>query len=245
MQNNIGKILEVCIDADELTSLPTNICHAFQAGAQRIELCSAMKLQGLTPSREAIRLACQFTPADRELLVMIRPENSLFTVNTNTLKSMLAQIHTAASLGATGVVFGAIKDQQLDIRVSEKLIATAKELGLSITFHRAFDCISNPVDALEMLINWQVDRVLTNGTAWNSKQPPELGFDKITALLQQANNQLEIVIGGGVSLHNAAAIWQLIERAPSLCSMHVHSCVHNAQGIVDKALIHSLLSGKD
>lgn len=239
---NNGKILEVCLNESDLKQLANNVFTACNLGANRFELCSNLHLGGLTPSISAIECALKSLTRNTELLVMIRPEAGNFTVRTECHKLMEKQIKLAANLGAHGVVLGAVKQGKLDLNVTRSLVATAKQHGLMVTFHRAFDTLTNPLCALDTLISLGVDRILTSGTPWRSGQSAVDGLNQLNTYLAQSANQIEIVMGGGVTLENAEAFWQLIRNHSANASVHVHSCVHNAQGAINAEAIYKLLS---
>jgi len=101
--------------------------------------------------------------------------------------------------------------------VTRSLVATAKQHGLMVTFHRAFDTLTNPLSALEKLISLGVDRILTAGTPWQSGQSAVDGLNQLNTYLAHSANQIEIVMGGGVTLENAEAtqshpLYQHIKR---------------------------------
>ncbi len=237
-----GKILEVCLNEGDLKQLANNVFTSSNLGVKRFELCSNLHLGGLTPSISAIECALKSLTRNTVLLVMIRPEAGNFTVSTECHKLMEKQIKLAANVGAHGVVFGAVKQGKLDIEVTRSLLATAKHYGLMVTFHRAFDSLTNPLCALEKLISLGVDRILTAGTPWQSGQSAVDGLNQLNTYLAHSANQIEIVMGGGVTLENAEAFWQLIRNHSANASVHVHSCVHNAQGAISAEAINKLLS---
>ena len=239
----IGKNLEICINSDNLISLPINLNSAFIGGAKRVELCSAMHLDGLTPESTAIKMCAQQIPAHGELLVMIRPAANKFTVNKTLLNTMISQIISAADLGATGVVFGAICGSEVDINATQQLVSCAQKHGLKTTFHRAFDCISNKQQAIKQLIDLGIDRVLTNGNHWSENQPILHNIFQLEQLIEQAQNNIEVVIGGGVTAQNAAKLWQLADG--NLVSLHTHSGVLNGKGFINPLLISKILDNTE
>ena len=104
---------------------------------------------------------------------------------------------------ATGVVFGCLAPQnELDFESNIDLIEAAKSLGLAVTFHRAFDFVENPKEALISLINFGVDRILTSGQHDKAIN----GIENIKALVKQANGAIEIMAGSCVNKTNAAQL---------------------------------------
>lgn len=110
----------------------------------------------------------------------------------------------------SGFVFGCLKrvagsnQIALDIEATEKLASCAKPL--SITFHRAFDIVSEQREALSFLRRLGVDRVLTSGAEGRA----ENHLDRLSALCKesQLNSGPLIIIGGGVRQHNARKLWE-------------------------------------
>lgn len=237
-----GKILEVCLNETDTKQLTNNVLKAGDLGVSRFELCSNLHLGGLTPSKPAIDCAVKSLTNNAQLVVMIRPDAGDFIVSAECHNVMQKQITMAANAGAHGVVFGAVKHGSLDLEVTYSLVATAKQHGLMVTFHRAFDTLTNPLSALDKLISLGVDRILTAGTPWQSGQSAVGGYKLLNTYLAHCANQIEIVMGGGVTLENAEALWQLIENHSAHASVHVHSCVHNENGAINAEAINKLLS---
>ncbi|OUS73485.1 hypothetical protein B5G52_04365 [Pseudoalteromonas sp. A601] len=236
----MGKKLEICLNSDNETHLTDNVKNAFIAGASRIELCSSMHQDGLTPSDSAISNCAKIIPNNGELLIMIRPIANDFSVDAPLLKKMLNQIEKAAELGANGVVFGAIKEAEIDVAATRILASTAQKNNLKTTFHRAFDCIAEPLNAIPTLIDLGIDRVLTNGAHYNDEQNILHGIESLRRIIKRANNQIEVVIGGGVNPQNAAELWPICEG--KLSSLHAYSAVLNDQGRVMPQYISQLLN---
>lgn len=235
----MGKNLEICLNADDHINLANNVKTAFRAGARRIELCAAMHLDGLSPAAAEIEITAKALPANGELLVMVRPIADHFNVDAALLKTMTSEIARAAQLGATGVVFGAIAGNQLDVAATSTLIQCAKHYQLATTFHRAFDCIADRRSAIRILSELGVDRILTNGTPWTDNKNVMQGIEQLKCIIAGAKGQIEIVIGGGVTPQNAHILWQL--GSEDTLSLHTYSSVLNSDSLVDPVLINSIL----
>lgn len=235
----MGKNLEICLNADDHINLANNVKTAFNAGASRIELCAAMHLAGLSPTADEIKIAAKARPSNGELLVMIRPVPNQFNVDFSLLKTMISQIAHAAQFGATGVVFGAIAGNELDVAATTKLVECAKSYKLTTTFHRAFDCIADSRNAIHILTSLGVNRILTNGTRWTENKDVMQGLEQLKSIIADAKGQVEIVIGGGVTTNNANILWQL--GSEDLISLHAYSGILSNNGLVDPMLINSIL----
>ena len=186
--------LEVCCG-----SLQSAI-NAVAGGAERIELCSALEVDGLTPSMEVLRELRQRYPWLR-IHVLIRPREGDFVYTEAEVAQMEREIHEAVAAGATAIVCGALTvDGEVDVPATRRLVEAAE--GLPFTFHRAFDVVKDQVVALETLKALGVQRVLTSGGAATA----EAGIPVLRRLVEQAKGEIIILPGGGVNSHNASRI---------------------------------------
>ncbi|WP_117234653.1 copper homeostasis protein CutC [Vibrio maerlii] len=188
-------LIEVCID--NIESLKT----AIKAGAERIELCSALALGGLTPSLGLIREAVKRSSVP--VYVMIRPREGDFVFNDIEVEMMKDEITTYKSMGVDGVVVGALYADGT-INTHALSLWTKAADGIGVTFHRAFDLVKESNLALETLIEYQVERVLTSGL----NESAELGIPVIERLVSQADGRISIMAGAGVNAQNARFIAQ-------------------------------------
>lgn len=188
-------ILEICAGSVE------SAIAARDGGAQRIELCAALEIGGITPSAGIIAEARKVEGL--ALNVIIRPRGGDFLYNSYEAESMIHDILLCKELGADGVVIGALTaDGDIDTSLCRRLIDAAD--GMSVTFHRAFDMCRNPQQALEELIALGCDRVLTSGQATTA----EAGIPLLKELVEQAAGRISIMPGCGVNSGNAARILQ-------------------------------------
>lgn len=174
---------------------------ASQGGAHRIELCSALSADGLTPSA-ALIAAARALPA-LKLHVLIRPREGDFVYTPSEEAVMLADIGVAADLGADGVVIGALTPAgEIDIPLCMRLVSKARARGLQVTFHRAFDRCVDPFSALEQIIAMGCTRILTSGQAPSAAE----GIALLSELNARAGGRIIIMPGAGVNPSNAARI---------------------------------------
>ena len=189
-------ILEIC--AGDIRSVQA----AAQGGAQRVELCSALSEGGLTPSYGLIKEALKIEGI--KVNVLIRPRAGDFVYNDDELSLMRQDILAAKELGANGVVIGCLTPEgNVDIPACKGLMAAA--YGLSVTFHRAFDLVADPFQALEEIIDLGCDRILTSGLSATATE----GVDMLKDLIAKASNRIVIMPGSGVTASNAGRILQL------------------------------------
>uniref|UniRef100_A0A6B2LFJ5 Copper homeostasis protein cutC homolog n=1 Tax=Arcella intermedia TaxID=1963864 RepID=A0A6B2LFJ5_9EUKA len=164
-------------------------------------MCGDLSNGGTTPSYGTIKLV--MTKVTIPVFVMIRPRAGDFCYSDEEFEVMLADIEICAQLKVGGVVFGILKeDGSVDKERCAKLVKCAKNYGLSVTFHRAFDHTSNPLQALEDLISLSIDRVLTSGQHTSC---PE-GLETLIQISQQANGRIIMMPGGGLTEANVKNI---------------------------------------
>lgn len=187
-------VLEVCCG-----SLQSAV-NAVAGGAERIELCSALEVDGLTPSKQVLRELRQRYPALR-IHVLIRPREGDFVYSEAEVAQMEREIHEAVAAGATAIVGGALTpDGEVDVPATKRIMQAAE--GLPFTFHRAFDVVKDLQAALETLRALGIQRVLTSGGAATAEE----GIAVLRQLVAQAGESLTILPGGGVNRRNARRI---------------------------------------
>ena len=185
---------EICTDTVE------GILAAEKYGIQRIELCSALSVGGLTPSFGLIRQCTEISNV--EVHVMIRHREGGFIYTKKDIDLMKMDIKTAKKAGAHGVVFGVLNEKKEVSELNDDLVILAKSLGLEVTFHRAFDVVTNYKKAIEKLIVYNFDRLLTSGL----RETAELGLPVITYLQANYGSQIQIMAGSGINASNAKII---------------------------------------
>lgn len=188
--------LEVCAASMQ------SVAATAEGGARRIELCSALSLDGLTPSMGMIRIVKERFP-QLTLHVLIRPREGNFVYNDVELATMQSDIIECRKAGADSIVVGALTPEgDIDLAAMQRLMEAADTLP--VTFHRAFDVCRHPEEALEQVIALGCRRILTSG-----QQPTaEQGIPLLHRLNQQADGRIILMPGGGVNATNAPLILQ-------------------------------------
>ena len=160
----------------------------------RIELCTNKKKGGLTPSKNSIIKSLKL---NIPIHPIIRPRGGNFLYNKTELRQMIESIKFCKNIGCHGVVFGILdKKNKINIKMCKKLKTFCG--NMSTTFHRAFDEIADPFDALESIINLKFDRILTSGQKKNAKE----GIKLITQLAKRSKNRISIMPGSGIRSSN-------------------------------------------
>lgn len=188
----MSAILEICVDD------AAGVDAAVAGGADRIELCSALELGGLTPSAalldHALRAGCP-------IHMMVRPRAGGFVYDDDDLALMVEEIGGAVARGAMGVVVGALRpDGVLDRAALERFRNAARDA--TIVLHRAIDLVSDPVAAVGEAIALGYDKILSSGGAQTAVD----GMTTLAAMVAAAGERLSIIAGAGVRPDNVAGI---------------------------------------
>lgn len=180
---------EICV-----TSLASAQAAA-RAGAHRVELCSTLDNGGVTPSAGLIRACVE--QGGLPVHVLIRPREGHFCYDEREVAIMLSDIQFCRQAAAAGVVIGALNPEGgINVPVMRQLIAAAD--GLHITCHRAFDYALDPFEALNVLMDMGVQRLLTSGQAPSAYE----GRFLLRDLVDKTQRRLHVMPGGGLTAKN-------------------------------------------
>ncbi|MBQ7634466.1 MAG: copper homeostasis protein CutC [Bacteroidaceae bacterium] len=187
-------ILEVCCGNW------SSVCAAAEGGAERIELCAALPLGGVTPSLGlAERVKATFPHLT--LHILIRAREGSFVYSPDEVTTMVSDIRRFVEAGADGIVCGALTaDGYIDTLTTRRFVEAAD--GTPFTFHRAFDHVEDPSAALETLAALGCTRVLTSGGAPTACA----GIPMLRRLVRQSAGRFIVLPGAGINAHNAARI---------------------------------------
>ena len=183
-------IVEACVNS------VSSAIEAEKGGAHRVELCDNLYEGGTTPSAAAIIITAQSIGID--LHVLIRPRGGDFLYSDLEFEVMKRDIAFCKENGVKGVVLGILKeDGSVDVERTLELVNAAAPM--KVTFHRAFDMVSDPLQAIEDIISTGCHRILTSGhanKAWD-------GRDMIANLVRAVHGRIFIMAGSGVNSENA------------------------------------------
>jgi copper homeostasis protein len=228
-------ILEICANSYQ------SAVNAEIAGAHRIELCSEISVGGTTPSYGLLKKVMHSLSIPVQ--VLIRPRSGDFHYSDEEFDIMKENILQCKELGCAGIVTGVLhKDNTIDIKRTSELIELSKPM--SFTFHRAFDVVSKPKEALLQLLNLGVDRLLTSGQQEKAKN----GIDLLLELQKIAEEKLTILPGSGINSENCihfknAGFTEIHSSASKIISMNTHSYFGNTpQTISDIDTIKNILN---
>lgn len=205
--------------------------EAARGGADRLEVVRAIHDGGLTPRIELVRAIAQEVALP--LRVMVR-DNAGYTAEPGELERLR---HAAAQLQdafVDGIVVGFAEHGRPRLDDVAHVLSLAP--GLRATFHRAFDTLTDPLEAIDEIAALpQIDRVLTSGGAG----PAEGRSRRLAELSQRANGRLAIVAGGGVDEEAIATFG----RTGCVTEVHVGRAARPhgvADGPVSAALVRRL-----
>lgn len=201
------RLLEVCVDS--LASAR----EAIVGGADRLELCSALAVGGLTPYAALLRQIK--AECGVPVRCLMRPRAGDFLYSEEELSLLREQIKELRSAGADGFVLGCLTaDGKLDESALRPLIDAAA--GLPCTLHRAADVSADLEETYRAAASLGFDTVLTSGGA-ASAAAGEGAIARLLAL-RDAINGPEVLIGAGV---NAAVIAQFRAKHPAAHAFHM------------------------
>ncbi len=188
------KILrEVCVGSYQEAK------RAVELGADRIELCDRLDVGGTTPTKETITLTCNIPNLD--VRVIIRPRSGDFCYSDAEFTLMKESIETVKQSSASGVVLGILTEEGLvDIARTKVLVRLAHPLP--VTFHMAFDEITDKKAAIDQLCEIGVALVLTKGGSGAALD----NLPVLKELVTYAGGRLVILPGGSVTAENLAVV---------------------------------------
>lgn len=201
------KILEICVDSY------ASAMAAIRGGADRLELCSALAVGGLTPSAALLRQIRQASSIPVRCLM--RPRGGDFLYTNEEIAQMAMEMEALRAAGADGFVIGCLTPEgNLDTQAMRPLLEAAQGLGL--TLHRCIDVSRDPLQTYRDAAALGIDTILTSGAAPNCKA----GFQTIAQLLtlRDETNGPEVLIGAGV---NANVIDYFRARLPAARAFHM------------------------
>ena len=201
------KILEVCVDS--LASAKA----AMAGGADRLELCSALAVGGLSPYGELLEQIKATCPLPVRCLMRPRPGDFLYTEDE--IQLMCAQIRHLRAAGADGFVVGALTPEgALDSRAMERMLDACGDKP--VTLHRCIDVAADPARVYRTAAALGLDTVLTSGAAASCREG-KATLASLLALREELNGP-EVLIGAGV---NAAVIRELRAALPEARAFHM------------------------
>ena len=187
--------------------------NAWRAGVTSIELCTDKTQGGITPSIGLIEECVRRFGLQLHVNVLIRPRAGDFIYSDSEMEIIYMDILAAKAAGVDGIVIGILKRTQtkpsgystLCIDIDRMRVCISLARPMSVTFHRAFDEVLNPINVLHQLIKLRADRILTSG----QKKTAIDGIELIKKLINISNNNIKIMPGSGINSTNILEINKL------------------------------------
>lgn len=203
----MAKILEVCVDSY------ASAMAAIRGGADRLELCSALAVGGLTPSSALLMLIRRVS--DIPIRCLMRPRGGDFLYTPEEIEQMAMEITKLSAVGANGFVIGCLTpDGDLDTAAMAPLLAAAKGCGL--TLHRCIDVSRDLCKTYREAAELGIDTVLTSGGAASCTAGKET-IRQLLKLCEEIQGP-QILIGAGV---NAKVIADFRATVPDAEAFHM------------------------
>jgi len=191
VSSSVRVMLEVCVQSS------ADCAAAARGDADRVELCQAIELGGLTPSNGVVAAAC--ATSTLPVIVLARPRPGDFVYTSAEVDAVTRDLEHIARSGARGVALGALTSNlDIDERALESWGQMKGELEL--VFHRAFDSCRAPLEMIDLLTEHGFRRVLTSGGAATAAE----GAENLAAWIEASRGRLEILPAGTIRAENVA-----------------------------------------
>ena len=192
-------IKEVCVDNIK------DAINAVKLGADRIEFCSKLDEDGLTPKTEDLISIKKIVSCP--IRVMVRPHSRSFVYGEQDLDEMKKTINMCKQHNFDGVVFGCLdENMELDIKKIKYLSELSKPLKVII--HKAIDLTLSPLNSLKQLLEIkQIDGVLSSGGA----NTAELGLYNLKKMIAISPPEFEIISAGKITNENIDHLHEKIQ----------------------------------
>lgn len=193
-------VIEVCVD-----DVP-GVEIARDEGADRVELCRELSVGGLTPSLSTIESSLEVAPA-RGLRILVRENRESFFLSEDEVAEqarLIEQIRREFSDASVplGFVVGGISRGPRGAEISRPQAALWREAAgeHDLIFHRAFDELADPIEALDLLFELDYTGILSAGST--------SGVADTDALrrYREAQPTLTVIGSGGLRAHNIAGV---------------------------------------
>ncbi|MDQ0895091.1 copper homeostasis protein CutC [Agromyces ramosus] len=190
-------LLEICLDDID------GAITAERRGADRIELCAGLVEGGTTPSLGTVQTLLGHVERIG-VQVLVRQRAGDFVFSATEVDAMCADIEAMRALPTpTGVrlgfVIGALNpDGTVDRDATRRMLAACGDAP--VTFHKAFDETIDLDEALDILIELGIGRVLTSGGPGTAAD----GASALARLVRRSAGRIAILAAGGIRPHTAA-----------------------------------------
>ena len=184
-------LVEVCCGSAD------DVIEAKKAGADRVELNSDLFHGGLTPTVGSLLVAKRET--GMKIMTMIRPREGGFCYTEAEFAVAIEDAKQLLANGSDGLVFGFLHtDGTIDVKRTVILAKLAYSAGKEAVFHRAIDVVPDWKQALDLLIDLNITRVLTSGQEADVSN----GTETVREMIRYAAGRIQILPGAGITARN-------------------------------------------
>ena len=181
--------IEVCINRLE------DLITVQSMKVDRVELCVEIGCGGLTPSIAFVEKALEISIIP--IHVLVRPRSGHFFYTKEELDCIERDCLYFNSMGVAGIVTGMLtREMNLPLSFLQQL--RDKLVNTRLVFHRAFDEVNKPEEALKELSCIGFDGVLTSGQYATAAA----GIEVLSNWQKQMKNRVFILPGGGINAAN-------------------------------------------
>tara|TARA_A100001015_G_scaffold320594_1_gene447552 strand:- start:2532 stop:3152 length:621 start_codon:yes stop_codon:yes gene_type:complete len=192
-------VKEVCVDN------LNDAVRAYEAGANRIEYCSDLDQDGLTPNIDELLTLSKTIPIP--IRCMLRPHSNSFTYNKNDIEKIRKTINFCKKNKIDGVVFGCLNSENEIDFTTLKLISKITK-PMKLIFHKAIDITTDFEKSLTDLIDSKmVDGVLTTG----GKQKAIDNLELLSKISQFSSKNFEFIACGNITYENYDYIHKIVK----------------------------------
>ena len=189
-------IKEACVDNTK------DAMRAIDLGVNRVEYCSNLNEEGLTPDIEEVKYLLKNTGIP--IRIMIRPHSKSFNYSEKDTSIILKDITNFKKIGVDGIVIGCLnQDREIDLKKINLFVKNAKPL--KVIFNKAIDLTKDPLKSLKNLVkNSNVDGVLTSGGFSSAEE----GLEVLKKMVDYSPTNFELIIAGKITHNNLYKINQ-------------------------------------
>ena len=192
MNNNKNSLLikEACVDSFDQAR------KAEILGANRLEICKDLHLDGLTPKIDVVNKIIK--EVSIPIKVMIRPRSGNFVYNEFETLKMEQEINQFKSIGVKEFVIGALtQTNTIDTDKISRLCS--KIYPLTSTFHKAIDYTQDLFNQIKSLSKFkEIGSILTSGgkkTAFDGKY-------KLNEIIKKFGDRFQVIAAGSITNKN-------------------------------------------
>jgi Uncharacterized protein involved in copper resistance len=137
-----------------------------------------------------------------KIMTMIRPREGGFCYTEAEFAVAIEDAKQLLANGSDGLVFGFLHtDGTIDVKrtaILAKLAKLAHSAGKEAVFHRAIDVVPDWKQALDLLIDLNITRVLTSGQEADVSN----GTETVREMIRYAAGRIQILPGAGITVRN-------------------------------------------